>query len=173
MLRFPLALTLLLTVAACSSAPEPTPGPDTIEASVAPTVGAEAGEMNTLGAGDDVAIERVFTQFVEAVRAGDAAHVAEFIRFPLTLDDGTEVDRAAFLSAFYPDHMGQPDGSFRQVILNGSADDLEAFDDGRYYFMALDRGGCEEDPECSGAAMIFYFAPEGDSWVIDEIQFAG
>ncbi|NNF57649.1 MAG: hypothetical protein HKN04_05345 [Rhodothermaceae bacterium] len=174
-MRVLLACTLLLTLAACTAETEPPPGSDeaveTVESSAPPAVVAEADEMNTLDAGDEVPIEMVFTQFVEAVRTGDAEKVADFVRFPLA---GAEVpDRTAFVRDFYPHYLGEHDQSFTDIITDGSPEDLVAYDDGRYYFMALDEGDCADEPECSGAAMIFYFAPEGETWQINEIQFAG
>ncbi|MDX1421248.1 MAG: hypothetical protein R3181_14880, partial [Rubricoccaceae bacterium] len=64
--------------------------------------------------------------------------------------------------------------SFRAQVLRGTADDLDRLADGRYQYVALDEA-CEEDsPEiCFESAMIVIFAPAGETWVIDEIQFAG
>lgn len=168
--RLLLCVLPLTLIVACAS--EPAPGLDgTTESSAPPAVIAEVDEMNTLGIGDEVPIEMVFAQFVEAVRTGDAGAVAAFVQFPL--DAGVPVERDAFLSEFYPNYLGEHDASFARIVAEATPEELEPLDDGRFQYMALDSGWCEEEPECSGAAMIFYFAREGETWRINEIQFAG
>src|SRR5690606_9335415 len=117
-------------------------------------------------------IEAFLARFQDAVRRGDAAAVADLARFPIA---GAEVpDRAAFVSEFYPTYLGEHGETFRDRVLRGTTADLERLDDGRYQYVSLVES-CEEDsPDiCYESAMIFYFAPAGETWVIDEIQFAG
>lgn len=149
---------LCVVLAACAAEPQAPPAPSPPAA--APTTV------------EDEPVEAFLARFQEAVRRGDAEAVADLARFPIA---GAEVpDRETFLSEFFPTHLGEGEWSFRDRVLRGTPDDLERLDDGRYQYVSLVES-CEENSpgECYESAMIVYFAPEGETWVIDEIQFAG
>ena len=165
-MRF-LLLLAPLALAACSSSPDaPASSPPTESPAPTSPVAAEAPAAES--------IEAFLSRFQDAVRRGDAEAVADLARFPLPTAMGDVPDRAAFVSEFYPTYLGEHDDSFRERVLRGTAGDLEPVEDGRYSYVSLIES-CEENSpgDCFESAMIFYFAPDGETWVIDEVQFAG